>query len=96
MIPFQIQHSGYWVGGTPLPLDELVSYPHEIEGDRGYINLPISIGDEVMCYPSTLDRAAESNGKKVIISGFCVFGEKLCARFEGSAVPYSVECISPV
>lgn len=84
------------IGATELPTEILLQYPHEIEGDKGEIMLPYKVGDKVIYYPSTLERAALQNGVQRVISEFTVFGGRLCCRFEGSNVPYSIDCVSPV
>ena len=96
MIKFQLKKQAYMIGETELPTEILLQYPHEIEGDEGKIMLPYKVGDRVIRYPSTLERAALQNGVEKIISEFTVFGSRLCCRFEGSNVPHSIDCVSPI
>ena len=84
------------IGSTELPTEILLQYPHEIEGDKGEILLPYKVGDRVIRYPSTLERAALQNGAEKTISEFTVFGNCICCRFEGSNVPHSIDCVSPI
>jgi hypothetical protein len=96
MINFRLEEKEYRIGNTILPVEELLHYSHIIDGNNGVIELPYSVGDEVIRYPDTLSRAANQNGIRKKIKEFTVFGGKLCVRFEGSNVPHSIECISPI
>lgn len=96
MIKFQRKNGSYYIGGSEMPTEILCQYPHEIEENDGEILLPYSVGETVIRYPSALDRAAMTNGVKKVISEFTIFGNQLCCRFEGSNVPHSIECISPL
>ncbi len=96
MIKFELKNNAYMIGSAELTTEILLQYPHEIEGDEGKIILPYEVGDKVIYYPSTLERAALQNGVQKVISEFTVFGSRLCCRFKGSNVPYSIDCVSPI
>ena len=96
MIEFQLIDKKYMIGNTELPVKELLSYGHSIDNTVGRIDVPYEVGDEVWRWPSCLDRAALRGGTKRVIKEFTVFGGCLCVRFEGSNVPHSIECISPI
>ena len=96
MINFRLEEKEYRIGNTILPVEELLNYSHTIHGNNGTILLPYSVGDEVISHPDTFSRAVNKNRTRKKIKEFTVFEGKLCVRFEGSNVPHSIECISPI
>lgn len=95
MINFRLENKEYMIGNTVLPVKELLSYPHEINGDKGFIDIPYGVGDKVIRYASTLSRKALIGGQKRTIKSFTVVGGSLCVMFEEGGGAHSVECIAP-
>lgn len=96
MIKFELKNNAYMIGSSELTTDILLQYPHEIQGENGEILLPYSVGDRVIKYPSSLDRAALANGEEKVISEFTVFGGTLCCQFNRSNIPHAIDCVSPI
>jgi len=96
MIHFKLEDQKYMIGVTELPTDLLLKYPHEIEGQGGFLDIPYTIGDEVWRYQSVAHRYTDDQGQRRKISEFLVFGGVLCCRFVGSQVPHAIDCVEPI
>jgi hypothetical protein len=93
MINFQLIDKKYMIGNTELPISLLMKYPHTIKGNKGKINVNLSVNDSAVKYSTTVHAEKGIGGENKVISEFCVFGGAICARFKGSNVPHWIDCI---
>lgn len=84
----------YYLNGDVLPINEILKYPHSIEGDEGILFLPFGINEHVFKFKSTHCFKNESSIEQ--INEFTMFGGVLCARFKGSNVPHQLDAIKPL
>jgi len=96
MIHFERKDNKYMIGDTELPTKLLMQYDHEIDGDDGVILSFLEVGLTVWKYPTQMHAKARVGGIEKTIKEFTVFGGTLCARFKGSNIPHSIDCIRPV
>ena len=65
-----------------LPVDLLLQYPHQIEGDMGAIDVPFSLGDTVLAFESAAHKRSFAGiVKEVEIQGFSVWENQLCCSY---------------
>lgn len=101
MIHFRLENKKYLLdsNGSELSTEELCRYDHTIEDDKGVIRAGFGIGDRVYKHPDTFQKKEGLINHFDLhrigtITSFTVFGGALCARFEGTNVPHSIDCLT--